>query len=273
MRGMGRPDGMKNITSRANPVYRGLRRLSASARERRDRGVCLLEGERLVRAGIEALGGVQTLVLTPEHAESAGTRSLIDRSGAGEVVLLDGKLFKELSSLSAPAGVMAVARIPAGPAGLPGGDLILVDGVQDPGNLGMILRSAAAAGARGVVLSPDCADPWSPKVLRAGMSAHFHLAILQGRSLPDESERFPGEVLVLHHRGGKSLFEADLTVSPLALVVGAEGRGVSQEMLRKGDCLISIPMPGWDEPLNAAAAATICLFEMVRQRGIAARRR
>ena len=264
-------EGWKKVESRNNPLYRELRRLAASSRERRTRGLCLLEGEKLVRSGLSALGSLPTLVFTPDSVETESAREFIGESPRSAVVLLGGRLFRDLSSFKTPSGLMAVAPIPVSRSD--DGDLLLIDGVQDPGNLGMILRSAAAAGTRRVLLSDDSADAWSPKVLRAGMGAHFRLSLQQGLPLPEEAERFGGEVMVLHHRGAQSLYETDLTASPLALAVGSEGRGVSEALLRRCDRTVAIPMPGWDEPLNAAAAVAVCLFEMVRQRAASRRQR
>lgn len=253
------------IRSRENRTYKWLRKLSRSARERRRCGKALLEGIRLVEASLRQGGCVSMLVLAAGACGRSEVKKILSRTSDVSVALLDEKLFRELSAFSSPSGVLAVIDLPRVRRGGEEADALFLDGVQDPGNLGMALRSAAASGTGTVFLSAQCADPWSPKVLRAGMGAHFALGIREERDLAAAAEGFGGEVIALDAGGRKSLYDLELR-GRTGFVVGSEGSGVSPALLHLADQVVHIPMPGWREPLNAAAAASVCLFELVRQR-------
>ena len=145
---------------------------------------------------------------------------------------------------------------------------VLLDNIQDPGNVGSILRSAAAAGAAQAFLSKHCAFAWSPKVLRAGQGAHFCLDIHEDIDLPMWAAGFRetgGEVVATVAAGGSSLYKARLS-GRVAVAIGNEGAGLDGSLVAQATRRVTIPMPGGMESLNAAAAAAICLFEFVRQR-------
>src|SRR5207253_601016 len=142
---------------------------------------------------------------------------------------------------------------------------LLLEDIQDPGNVGTLLRSAAAAGAGHVLLSAHCAFAWSPKVLRAAMGAHFGLNIVEGADLSDFVARYRGTSVALATRGETSLYDLDLR-RPTAFLVGNEGAGLSQPLQAAAKVRARIPMPGRIESLNAAIAGSLCLFESVRQR-------
>jgi len=141
----------------------------------------------------------------------------------------------------------------------------LLEDIQDPGNVGSMLRSAAAAGVHDVLLSKSCAFAWSPKVLRAAQGAHFALNIVEGADLLAFVAHYAGQVVALVPAVSKALYDLDLAKST-AFVIGNEGAGLSAELLAAVSVHATIPMPGKSESLNAAAAAAICLFEMARQR-------
>ena len=140
----------------------------------------------------------------------------------------------------------------------------MLEDIQDPGNVGSMLRSAAAAGVAQAFLSKGCAFAWSPKVLRAGQGGHFHLEIFEDVDLVDWARNFRGALVAAVAHGGESLFEARLA-APIAVAVGNEGAGLSPALLAAATRRVSIPMPGGFESLNAAAAAAVCLFECARQ--------
>ena len=142
---------------------------------------------------------------------------------------------------------------------------MLLEDIQDPGNLGSMLRSAAAAGCDSVFLSQDCADAWSPKVLRAAMGGHFALRIYEQQDLPGVAKAFSGTLLATSLHATHSLYDCDLRGN-VAFLIGNEGAGLSADLLGLATQKITIPMPGQVESLNAAAATAICLFEAVRQR-------
>ena len=255
----------KSITSRDNPTYKGLLKLSRSRRERMRRGATLLDGVRLVDAYLRN-GGEPELVVVREGASAEKrVRGIVERCPHGNPLLLADGLFAAISTVKTPGGILAVVPIPAARTTGGEGDILLLEEIQDPGNLGMMLRSAAAAGIEGVYLSQHCCDVWSPKVLRAGMGAHFFLSLFDGADLVESARAFPGRVVALDPAGERSIFEVNLA-SPVALAIGNEGAGLSALLGSVADDRVRIPMPGWEESLNAGAAATVGLFEMVRQR-------
>jgi len=253
------------IRSRDNATFKGLRKLSRSARERRTRGNALLEGERLVRICLERGVGAERIVLAARTEGREGAEKTLLLAPHAKVTVLDNALFRELSSLSTPDGIMAVIAIPRSGGRGEGGDALFLDGLQDPGNMGSVLRSAAASGMEAVYISAGSVDPWSPKVLRGGMGAHFFLRIRVEPDLAAAAEGFGGQVMVLDSVAKASIYEIDLR-KRTAFVLGSEGSGVSRDVTEAADTSVAIPMPGWKEPLNAAAAASICLFELARQR-------
>jgi TrmH family RNA methyltransferase len=141
---------------------------------------------------------------------------------------------------------------------------VFLEGIQDAGNVGAILRSAAAFDVRHAVLGKGCADAWSPKVLRAGMGAHFAMQLLEG-DLAEAIGRFAGTLCCTVPRGGIALAEAQLS-GRTGWLFGSEGQGVSDTLAARADLKLSIPMPGGAESLNVAAAAAICFYEWSRRR-------
>lgn len=254
---------MKLIQSRDNPFFKSLKRLAESGRERRKTGQTLLDGVHLVEAYEAAFGPVETLLV----AESALVSGEVARFVEGrETVVLADALMRDLGLVDTPSGLLALIRMPHATATVNRKkDAILIDGVQDPGNVGTLLRTAAAAGIGQALLAPGCAAAWSPKVLRAGQGAHFALAIHEEADLAGFMADYEGTTAVTCLDGATSLFAAPLA-GPIAWVFGSEGQGVRAELIEAAALRIRIPMPGAVESLNVAAAAAVCLFEMVRRR-------
>lgn len=254
---------MKFIQSRDNPFYKTLKRLAESGRERRKTGWTLLDGVHLVEAYEAVHGPVETLIVG-EGAQTAGEIAAYV-TGRDTVVLAD-PLLRELGLVDTPSGLLAVAAMPAAKSAIHlEQDAVLLDGVQDPGNVGTLLRTAAAAGVKQVLLSPGCASAWSPKVLRAGQGAHFALAIHEDADLAAFMADYAGTTAVTCLDGSTSLYEAQWR-GALAWVFGAEGLGVRPEIIAAARLKVKIPMPGTVESLNVAAAAAICLFEALRRK-------
>jgi len=254
------------ITSRQNPRLRDTAQLLASARERRKAGRCVLEGEHLVAVYAERRGAPEVLVVSEPFLARPGIEALCRRFGERTLVVPEA-LFGSIAVLPAGVGVLAVVPTPRLPASEGGDFCILLDGVQDPGNAGSILRTAAAAGVTHAFLSRHCAFAWAPKVLRAAMGAHFHLEIHEDVDLPAWAERYRdrgGRVVATVRDGGTDLYRSTL-VRPLALAVGNEGAGLSPALVAVSSAKVTIPMPGGMESLNAAAAAAVALFECVRR--------
>ena len=228
----------------------------------------MLEGEHLVAVYAERHGAPESIVVAEEALARPAIAALVDRH-ADRAVVVPTKLFAELAVLPAGVGVLAVIAAPRPVASVPAGFCLLLDGIQDPGNVGSMLRTAAAAGVGQVLLSPQCAFAWSPKVLRAGQGAHFQLAIHEDVDLPAWAATYRaggGEVVATVAAGGASLFATPLA-GDVALAIGNEGAGLSVALVALASRRVTIPMPGGTESLNAAAAAAICLYECVRQRG------
>lgn len=255
---------MKLIQSRDNPFYKSLKRLAESGRERRKTGRTLLDGVHLVEAYEAVHGPVETLIVA-ETALAAGGEIATHVEGRDIVVLADA-LLRDLGLVDTPSGLLAVALMPAAKAALNlEQDAVLLDGIQDPGNVGTLLRTAAAAGVKQVLLAPGCASAWSPKVLRAGQGAHFVLAIHEDADLAAFMADYAGTTAVTCLDGSVSLYEAQWR-GPLAWIFGAEGQGVREELIAAARLRVRIPMPGAVESLNVAAAAAVCLFEALRRR-------
>jgi TrmH family RNA methyltransferase len=205
------------------------------------------------------------LIVAEAARERPAVRALLGSVPATHTIVVAGPAWNALAQLPAAVGVLAVVPTPQPPVRSAADFCLLLEDVQDPGNVGSILRSAAAAGVAQVFLSPQCAFAWSPKVLRAGQGAHFHLEIYEDADLAAWARGYRGRVVAAVAAGGESLFEADLA-QPIAVAIGNEGAGLSGALRDASSQHVTIPMPGGFESLNAAAAAAVCLFECVRQR-------
>jgi len=257
---------MKHIQSRDNPFFKELVKLGSSARQRNKADQTLLDGTHLLAAYLDSGKQPQHILLNAAALHSAEIKVLLERAAGAPVTQLDDKLFAELSELKTPTGILALIDLPQ-PAGTIADSrfALLIEDIQDPGNLGSMLRSAAAAGCDAVFLSTGCADAWSPRVLRAAMGGHFALAIYERHDLPGVARAFSGKLLAASLQAKHSLYDCDLR-GKVAFLVGNEGAGLSASLLELATQKITIPMHGKVESLNAAAATAICLFEAVRQR-------
>lgn len=256
---------MKHITSRDNPTFKELKLLADDVREQRRQSRTLLDGIHLVEAYAVKVGRPERLILSEHGVAQPEIQALCDSVSDVESLLLRDSLFRELSSLATPTGVCAVIRIPSTPSAELIGSCILLDCLQDPGNVGSILRTAAAAGIVDVFLGPGCAGGWSPRVLRAAQGAHFDLRLHEQADLLEILRIFSGATVAAVAHGGDSLFEQDLSGN-LAWLFGSEGGGVSPELEAAAKKRVYVPMAAGSESLNVAAAAAICLFEEVRQK-------
>lgn len=257
---------MLRVSSKGNPRLKEATRLVTSSRDRRKAGKCVLEGEHLIDAYARRHGPPETLIVTEAFLERPAARRLAERFDARTLVL-PARLFDEIAVLPADVGMLAVVDTPTPSTQDPGDFCLLLDGVQDPGNVGSMLRTAAAAGVAQVLLSSHCAFAWSPKVLRAGMGAHFHVAVHEDVDLAAWSRAYRkrgGRVVATVRDGGDDLYRVPLP-RPLAVAIGNEGAGLSPAMLEIASDRVTIPMPGGIESLNAAVAAAVVLFECVRR--------
>jgi RNA methyltransferase, TrmH family len=256
---------MEHITSRQNAHFKLAHKLAESARERTKAGKMLLDGTRLVRAYVEQFGFDNVLLLVSSTGVGRGdVRELLDAARPRNTYLLADDLFAAISQVETPEGVTAIVPIPHADSRPRDDFRVLIDGVQDPGNLGGLLRTAAAAGATSAHLTRGCADVWSPKALRGGMGAQFIVPVRERVELRTALTGFRGKVIATSPHARESIHDIDLT-GPVALLFGSEGRGLGEEGKALATQLIHIPMAGKIESINVAAAAAVCCFERVRQ--------
>ena len=257
---------MNTIESAQNPTLKHLAKLLRSARARRESGQAVLEGGHLLSASLQAGGQVLQVYVPASKMQQPETARLLSQLSPERVVQTAGAALQKITSLSDAEEITALIALPPTEPFDAEADCVVLERIQDPGNIGTILRSAAAAGVGQVVLSADCADAWSPMVLRAGMGAHFALRLFVEPDLAAWRERCHVPLLATAlHRNSVSLYDCDLR-APAAWLFGNEGAGVSETMLAAASRLVHIPMAVQTESLNVAMAATVCLFEQMRQR-------
>jgi RNA methyltransferase, TrmH family len=257
------------ISSAQNPKVQRVRALLEKRKQRDAEQVFVVEGVRLVEEA-QAAGLQPELVLYSETLNARGLAvARAFQKNRAEVLEVTARVMDSATGTETPQGLLAV--FPRREMELPRPlDFVLVcDTIRDPGNLGTLLRSAAAAGAQAALLSPGSADAYAPKVLRAGMGAHFHLPILQRNwgEIRALCEQHGLRVFLAEASDGHACWSVDLR-QPLALTVSSEADGASIDAAKLADQGITIPMPGQSESLNAAVAASILLFEIVRQRTV-----
>jgi len=253
------------IRSRDNAQVKRLLRLATSSRERRQTGTTILDGPHLVEAYARSGGTAEVLAVSETAHATAQLRRLFDEAPARARLLLADGLITKISQVVTSSGILAIVPTPAAQA-LPDsiGTCLVLEGIQDPGNLGSILRSAVAAGIGRVFLSAGSVFAWAPKVVRAGQGAHFFLTIHENVPLAEVARRVQGKIVATQPRAHTSLFDCDLR-GPVAWLFGNEAAGLSGEAGSLAQEQVRIPMPGKAESLNVAAAAAICLFEQIRQ--------
>ena len=261
---------MLTLTSKDNPQIKNVIKLQKSARFRRQSGLFVAEGLRVCEDAMRSGAELEALYLTEQALEKSRKicEKLIDY--AGKTFLLSAALFAHISDTQTPQGVLAVIKTLDKNAHFDtiknGGKFLALDNVQDPNNLGTILRSAEAFGVSGVVMSADCCDVLNPKVVRGSMGAVFRLPILSVDSLPEWMAQVPqlhtyaAVVDAAAQKVTETVFE-----EPCAVVIGNEGNGIRPETVRACRHRITIPMNGKAESLNASVAAAILIWEMVSQ--------
>lgn len=257
------------ITSNQNPKVKRVRELLSKRSERDASAAFVVEGVRLVEEAIASHWPVE-LALYSGQLSLRGQKILADLANSGaDIEEIASHVMDGLTDTETSQGILAVIR--RREIAFPdGGDFfVIADAVRDPGNLGTLIRTCAAAGVDGLILTPGSVDPFAPKVIRAGMGAQFrlpiHTADWDGISTELHSRPMPVRILLSDVEGGRTSWQSDLR-SPLALVIGSEAEGVSAAARLAADDRIHIPMPGHGESLNAAIAAGILIFEVVRQR-------
>jgi TrmH family RNA methyltransferase len=256
----------KHIISRDNPVFKQLKKLADNSRERRSEGLTLLDGVHLIEAYMVTFGE-PAMIIIPEGKSSVEATGLIQTLTEISTVMLPTLMFAELAPVANATGILALVKVPKLMAPEQPEFVLMLEDIQDPGNLGSMIRTAAAAGVEVVYLSTSCTDAWSPKALRGGQGAQFVLPIVERANLIAELDNFNGNsyATTMH---GESLYGQDLTQAT-AFVIGNEGAGLRKQTIAAASKSITIPMTeskfGSVESLNAGAAAAVCLFERKRQ--------
>jgi TrmH family RNA methyltransferase len=243
------------VTSRDNALVKELRRLSQDSTAYRKLGRVWLEGDHLCRAALAR--GLKPQIAV--FSESFWPVAPVEWSkSAIKTIVIPDALLPDISGLESPARMGFVLDLPAAAALLPGAASLILDRVQDAGNVGSMLRSAAAFGFSQVIALKGTAALWSPKVLRAGMGAHFGLQLLEGVE-PQALDGLRVPIIVTSSHHGGFLHEQNLPM-PCAWAMGHEGQGVSDDLMARAGLKVRIDQPGGEESLNVAAAAAICLY-------------
>lgn len=252
----------RRVTSRENPLFKSLRTLADHPRRQ---GFALADGIHLVSTCLARGVVVSKLLVSESGLENSEIAGLLQAARGIDSLILRDSLFREISGVSTPTGIAAVIGIPSASDAALQGDAVMLDAVQDAGNVGAILRTAAAAGVREVLLGPGCAGAWTARVLRAGQGAHFSLAIREQADLAIALAASRARSIATVARAGVSLYELDLS-APTIWLVGNEGAGLSPDLVAVATLRATIPLASGTESLNVAAATAVCLFEARRQR-------
>ncbi len=253
---------VRQLSSRAHALIKKLHRLAREAGAYRRLGEVWLEGDHLCRAWLDRGHPPGLMVIGASAWGQPFTRELALRGT--EVVVVEDALLSDISSLESPAPIGMLVALPSASCTPQAGmRTVVLDRLQDPGNVGTILRSAAALGGWQVLALKGCAALWSPKVLRAAMGAHFGLHLVEGLD-PASLDGLGVPLVATSSHAPSAIHELDLP-DPCAWVFGHEGQGVAPELIERCGLTVRIPQPGGEESLNVASAASICLYESLRQ--------
>ena len=258
---------MRTISSRDNPLYKELKQLATSSQARRKAGRTLLDGVHLCQAYLDLRGAPHQCIVSEGALTNPEVADVVARceEQKAHVTALPDSLYNTVTQVEHGVGLMFLVDTPVLPITAPlAVNAVLLDNLQDPGNVGSILRSAAAAGITQVYCSAGTAFCWSPKVLRAAMGAHFVLEIFENVDLAALIRDAAVTVLATSGYATTRLYEADLR-RPVAWLFGHEGQGVADDLLGMSHQQLVVPHLGQIESLNVAACAAVCFFEQVRQ--------
>ena len=258
------------IQSKDNPKIKLVRGLLEQASLRKKNAQTVLEGAHLIESFIHHYSNkntdckIQFLICTKSALDHPENQNVLDENTA-PVYLVDSSLYHKISQLGESTPLMAVIDLPkAKDAWQIDCDTLILDRVQDPGNVGTLLRSAAAVGIQQVITTIGTASLWSPRVLRAAMGAHFSLALFEAVQIEKLIDQFQIPIYATSSHRPQSIYQLDLK-TPCVWILGNEGQGVHEDLLEKATA-VTIPQPGGQESLNVAIAGSVCLFEMMRHR-------
>ncbi len=252
----------KHITSRDNAIFKQLKKLAENKKARDNAAKTLLDGVHLIEGYLQVFGEPELLII-PEGKSTNEASQLIQQLSDVNTVMLPTLQFAERTTVATSTGILALVKKPTIALPETVHFALILEDIQDPGNLGSMLRTAFGAEVDAVYLSKGCTDAWSPKSLRGGQGAQFHLPIIESADIVSVLKTFSGASYATT-LSGSSLYEQDLTKA-CAFVIGNEGAGLSQDTVQIATQQVCIPMHTQLESLNAAAATAICLFERKRQ--------
>ncbi len=254
---------MDAISSTQNKRVRYVKSLQTKPRLRRSERKLVLEGERLIADALRSGGKPKLVFYSAKQADYEVIARLQNRKC--ELLAVNDEILRYVSDTQQPSGILAVFAIPKPPIPRGATRVLILDAVREPGNLGTILRTAAAAGVQMAILAPGCVDPFNPKVMRSGMGAHFRLPIVEASWT--EIAAFCQDLTIYAASADSACaYTAVDWQSAWALIVGNEAHGISREAQQMSQRIISIPMSAASESINVASAAAVILFETQRQR-------
>ncbi|MDQ8935648.1 TrmH family RNA methyltransferase [Acinetobacter rudis] len=252
------------LESKDNPKIKHLRGLILQASFRRKQRQTVLEGTHLCLAWLAQQNRIHSLFTTEKALENPELQQVID-AYQGHVFVVSEAQYRDLSTLGTTLACLAIIDLPQADSGIDYTvDTLILENIQDPGNVGTLLRSAAAAGIKQIIATAGTAALWSPRVLRAGMGAHFSLRCFENYEVEQIIPRFEIPLYATSSHHASSIYQQDLSCT-CAWILGNEGQGVSDFALQHAHA-VTIPQPGGQESLNVAIAGSVCFFEMVRQR-------
>lgn len=252
------------ITSNQNSKIKLVRALLGRSKERREAGAFIAEGVRLVEEAVKANWKCRFALYDETLSERGKSQVENLKSRGVDVEEVSASVMKSISETEAPQGILAVLELTQLPITNHPNFILIPDQIRDPGNLGTLLRSAAASGVQAVLIPPETTDAFAPKVLRSGMGAHFRLPI-HSMSWDEIREAVSGLQVYVADMDGQSCWETDLC-QPIGLIIGSEAEGVSESAGKLANGKISIPMSGATESLNAGVAGSVLMVEVMRQR-------
>lgn len=253
------------ITSKDNPTIKTAHALLTQSRQRKKLGKTVIEGTHLLEAYLNAGLTPETVIVSDSGLQNSEIAALLDRLQGVKILTVSDSLYKDIRSLGESLPMMAVIAMPQ--PSLPNvidHDCLIINSVQDNGNLGTLLRTASAVGVKTVICTTGSASAWSPKTLRAGMGANFSLSIYENASIENVLVSVKVPLFATSSHTDTIIYQSDLT-QPLALVMGHEGQGVDDAIMAQATP-IALPQPNGQESLNVAIAGALCLYEVLRQR-------
>jgi RNA methyltransferase, TrmH family len=263
---------MEMITSNQNSFIKEVKSLKLK-KNREDKKFFFIEGERFVEEAVKEEVEINKIFISDSYIKNVNEGSILRKIEQKEnyIYLLPDKLFQEISDTENPQGILAIIKMKEHEFSDVFNEksfIIILDSIQDPGNMGTIIRTADAVGATGIIYSKGCVDIYNPKVLRGSMGSIFHLPVVYCENLFTTIEIIKKrniKIYAAHLKADKNYFDVDMH-NTIAIIIGNEANGINDELASLADTFVKIPMEGKAESLNASVAAGILMYEVARQR-------